>query len=157
MSINGTNAHKDQFIDYLGKKGLRVTGQRLAILEAALAHTGTFTAEALLVRARSIDDSISRATIYRTFPLLIACEILREVDVGKDFKYYTLREPKHIFQAQVICSDCDRIFEMDAPFMEWYGNSIAEKLNLEAQSQRLQVTARCPGTCTNGKGMHTAS
>lgn len=155
MSITGAEAHKDRFIAYLGKEGLRVTDQRLAILEAALAHSETFTAEALLEGARSIDDSVSRATIYRTLPILIACEVLREVDIGKDFKYYSLREPKRSFQAQVICSDCDKIFEMDAPFMEWYGNSVAEKLNLEAQSQRLQVTARCPGTCSSEQNVCT--
>ena len=25
------------------------------------------------------------------------------------------------FKAQVICVDCEKIFEVDAPFMEWYG------------------------------------
>ena len=149
MNTQGAEAHRDRFIAYLGKKDLRVTSQRLAILEAALQQTEAFTAEALLERARLIDDSVSRATIYRTCTLLIACEVLREVDVGKEVKYYSLHEPQGTFQAQVICSDCDKIFEMDAPFMEWYGNSVAEKLNLEAESQRLQVTARCPGTCTH--------
>lgn len=147
MNKEDAEAHKDRFIAYLGDKGLRLTDQRLAIIDAALSLPGTFTAEALLERARSMDDSVSRATVYRTFPLLITCDILREVDVGKDFKYYSLCKPKRAFQAQVICSDCDAIFEMDAPFMEWYGNSVAEKLNLEAQSQRLQVTARCSGKC----------
>ena len=47
------------------------------------------------------------------------------------------------FQAQVICVDCDKIFEIDAPFMEWYGKTVADKLGLEVVTQRLQVTARC--------------
>jgi Fe2+ or Zn2+ uptake regulation protein len=47
------------------------------------------------------------------------------------------------FQAQVICLDCDKIFEIDAPFMEWYGKTVADKLGLKVESQRLQVSARC--------------
>jgi Fe2+ or Zn2+ uptake regulation protein len=59
------------------------------------------------------------------------------------------------FQAQVICLDCDKIFEIDAPFMEWYGKTVADKLALEVESQRLQVTAHCSelkasGICERG-------
>ena len=54
--------------------------------------------------------------------------------------------------AQVVCLDCDRIFEIGAPFMSWYGNSVSSKLGLTPVSQRLQVSARCDalrdtGTC----------
>jgi Fe2+ or Zn2+ uptake regulation protein len=54
--------------------------------------------------------------------------------------------------AQVICLDCDRIFEISAPFMEWYGNTVSSKLDLTPVTQRLQVSARCnilkqTGTC----------
>jgi Fe2+ or Zn2+ uptake regulation protein len=45
--------------------------------------------------------------------------------------------------AQVVCLDCDRIFEISAPFMEWYGSTVSSKLNLTPESQRLQVSARC--------------
>jgi Fe2+ or Zn2+ uptake regulation protein len=43
----------------------------------------------------------------------------------------------------VICVDCDKIFEISAPFMEWYGSTVSSKLNLTPVSQRLQVSARC--------------
>ena len=43
------------------------------------------------------------------------------------------------FQAQVICVDCEKIFEIDAPFMEWYGQTVASKLGLEVVDQRLQM------------------
>jgi Fe2+ or Zn2+ uptake regulation protein len=54
--------------------------------------------------------------------------------------------------AQVVCLDCDRIFEISAPFMEWYGSTVSSKLDLSPVSQRLQVSARCnalrdTGTC----------
>ncbi len=45
--------------------------------------------------------------------------------------------------AQVICLDCDRIFEIGAPFMEWYGSTVSSKLGLTPVTQRLQVSARC--------------
>ena len=36
------------------------------------------------------------------------------------------------------------IFDVDAPFMEWYGRTVSEKLGLEVSDQRLQVQASCP-------------
>ena len=134
---------KETFKDFLTSKGLRVTNQRLAIFDAAYDHPDHFTAEDLLERSREIDDSVSRATVYRALPILTESGLIREVDVGRDYKFYMANRNATTFQAQVICSDCDKIFEIDAPFMEWYGKTVADKLALNVESQRLHVTAHC--------------
>ncbi|MBP6307286.1 MAG: transcriptional repressor, partial [Opitutaceae bacterium] len=64
-----TSEARDKFKSYLSQKGLRVTNQRLAIFDAAFAQKEHFTAEQLLNLARAIDDSVSRATVYRTLPI----------------------------------------------------------------------------------------
>lgn len=130
------------FRDFLSSKGLRITNQRQAILEAAYSATDHYTAEELLDAARKIDPTVSRATIYRTLPILTESGLVREVDIGKDYKYYMANRNANTFQAQVICMDNDRIYEIDAPFMEWYGKAVAEKLGLEVVSQKLQVHAK---------------
>ena len=76
-------------------------------------------------------------------PILIESALLREVDIGKNLKYYLPNPDNNAQVAQVICLDCDKIFEINAPFMEWYGNSVSSKLGLTPVSQRLQVTAHC--------------
>lgn len=134
---------RETFKDFLTSKGLRVTNQRLAIFDAAYEHPDHFTAEDLLDRSREIDDSVSRATVYRALPILTESGLIREVDVGRDYKFYMANRNATTFQAQVICMDCDKIFEIDAPFMEWYGKTVADKLALSVASQRLQVTATC--------------
>lgn len=139
---NSFEAARDTFRDYLGRKGLRVTAQRLAIFEAAFNHKEHFTAEELLEHARAIDRSVSRATIYRTLPILTESQLVREIDVGRDYKFYLACHGKSIDQAQVVDIESDKIYEIDAPFLEWYARSIAEKIGLEAVSQRLQVHAR---------------
>jgi Fur family ferric uptake transcriptional regulator len=133
---------RETFKRYLNEEGLRVTCQRLAIFEASFNQNEHFTAEELLEHARKIDRSVSRATIYRTLPILIKSELVREIDVGKDYKFYLASHGKRIDQAQVVDVESDKIYEIDAPFLEWYARSIAEKLGLEAISQRLQVQAR---------------
>jgi len=150
---------REKFESYLAKKGLRVTKQRQAIFDAALAQKEHFTAERLLDHARDIveqagqrRDSISRATVYRTLPLMTESALLREVDIGSGEKFYLPNTQEKIQVAQVVCLDCDRIFEIGAPFMEWYGSTVSSKLGLSPVSQRLQVSARCDvfrdkGTC----------
>jgi len=142
-SPSDSNDSHERFKAYLTKVGLRVTSQRMAIFDAAYQASQHFTAEELLEKSRAIDSSVSRATIYRTLPILTESGLIREVDVGKDYKFYMANQESRTFQAQVICMECDKIFEIDAPFMEWYGKTVAEKLGLEVVSQRLQVTARC--------------
>jgi len=141
--VVSTSEARDKFKSYLSQKGLRVTNQRLAIFDAAFAQKEHFTAEQLLNLARAIDDSVSRATVYRTLPIMTESALLREVDIGTGEKYYRPNAENGAPVAQVVCVDCDRIFEISAPFLDWYGNTVASKLGLTAVSQRLQVTARC--------------
>jgi Fur family ferric uptake transcriptional regulator len=148
------DAVRQKFKDFLAKQGLRVTNQRLAIFDAALAQKEHFTAEQLLVMAKGIDDSVSRATVYRTLPLMTECSILREVDIGSGEKFYLPITGGNNQVAQVVCVDCDKIFEISAPFMEWYGSTVSLKLGLRPVSQRLQVSAQCiayraSGRCPN--------
>lgn len=137
-------AAREKFRSFLVKKGLRATNQRLAIFDAAFSRADHFTAEQLLDFARQIDDSVSRATVYRTLPIMTESALLREVDIGSGEKFYRPNvEGTRSQVAQVVCLDCDKIFEISAPFMEWYGSTVSSKLGLTPVSQRLQVSARC--------------
>ena len=146
-------AAREKFQRFLAQKGLRATRPRLAIFDAAFAQAEHFTAEQLLDYARVIDDSVSRATVYRTLPIMTQSALLREVDIGSGEKFYrTNREGDGTQIAQVVCIDCDKIFEISAPFMSWYGSTVSSKLGLTPVTQRLQVSAHCnlfrqTGTC----------
>jgi len=145
---------RERFRNFLNDQGLRITNQRIAIFDAAFRIENHFTAEELLDHAREIDSSVSRATVYRTLPILTESSLVREIDVGKDFKFYFANPEKGNQQAQILCEDCDKIFEIDAPFLDWYGNSVSSKFGLKPVSQRLQISAQCTeyratGACKN--------
>lgn len=133
----------DAFRAYIAEQGLRATRQRMAVFEAARTIQGHYTAEDLLKKARSLDRSVSRATIYRAIPLLIGSSVIREVDVGRDHKYYLAEAGSAAFRAQLVCESCETIVEVEAPFMEWYGKAVAAKHGMRPISQKLQVTALC--------------
>ncbi len=138
-----------EFQKFLARKGLRATRARLNLYEACFRLREHFTAEELLRAARKRNRVISRATVYRTLPLLVESGAVKEIDIGKDYKFYIAAAGRPVAQAEVICLDCDKIYEIDAPFLEWYAQSIAAKVGLRAVSRRLQVRARCgqSGSC----------
>ena len=143
ISATERTRSKETFREFLTRKGLRLTNQRTAIFDAVCNQPEHFTAEDLLHYSREIDNSVSRATVYRTLPILTESGLVREIDVGRDYKFYVAYHGQPTEQAQVVCLDCDKIFDIDAPFMEWYARSVAQKVGLESENQRLQVHARC--------------
>ena len=155
--MSGSIPHEtlEGFSDFLGSKGLRMTDQRKGVFVALFKQSGHFTAEQLLKDAQNLDETVSRATVYRSLPLLVESGIIRKIDVGQENKFYALNGTSETFKAQVICSNCDRIHDVDAPFMEWYGKTVSEKLGLEVKDQRLQVQAECPEFRKNGNCSHT--
>jgi Fur family transcriptional regulator, ferric uptake regulator len=152
---------RETFEHFLKLKGLRVTEQRRAIFETAISQKEHFTADVLLERVRALAKGkyVSRATVYRTLPVMTESSLLREVDIGSGEKFYTPHIGNNSQIAQVVCMDCDKIFEISAPFMDWYGSTVSSKLGLTPVAQRLQVSARCDilkstGTCAKAGSPH---
>jgi Fur family ferric uptake transcriptional regulator len=128
---------------YLAEKGLRKTPQRDAIIQAAFSTTEHYTAEDLLARARKVDRSVSRATIYRTLPLLVECGVLREMDFGKDYKYYDPNYLEHPTHNHLICVDCQRIVEFEDQHIELLEDCITKRLGFSPASKSLRIEASC--------------
>ncbi|HVV70255.1 MAG TPA: transcriptional repressor [Verrucomicrobiae bacterium] len=143
---------KKRFLDFLSRKSLRLTTQRRAIIDTAFSTRQHFTAEQLLAWSRRRDRSVSRATVYRTLPLLTESGLVREMDFGKDYKFYDPNYAKHPHHNHIICQDCDRIVEFESEKIEQLENQISERLGFSVKSHRLQITANCEelrklGTC----------
>jgi Fur family ferric uptake transcriptional regulator len=145
---------RTRIYDYLAAKGLRKTAQRDAIIEAAFSTEKHYTAEDLLTMARAIESSVSRATVYRTLPLLVECGVLREMDFGKDQKYYDPNFNLHPTHNHLICVDCDRIVEFEDRNIETLENCITKRLGFSPASKIVRIEATCDqlklsGTCKN--------
>ncbi len=141
---------------YLAEKGLRRTTQRDAIVQAAFSTKEHYTAEELLEMAREVDRSVSRATVYRTLPLLVECGVLKEMDFGKDYKFYDPNYLDHPTHNHLICVDCSKIVEFEDQHIELLENCITKRLGFSPASKSLRIEASCDelrkrGTCKNRK------
>jgi Fur family ferric uptake transcriptional regulator len=154
MAAPGKPLAKQRFMEFLEQKNLRLTSQRQAIIDTVFSTDQHFTAEQLLEWSRQRDRSVSRATVYRTLPLLTESGLVREMDFGKDYKFYDPNYADHPNHSHIICQDCDKIVEFDSEKIEKLENEISHKLGFELKTQRLQITGRCEelkklGACKN--------
>src|SRR5438045_2773633 len=115
---------KQRFMDFLAGKKLRLTAQRRLIIETAFSTSQHFSAEQLLAWSRDRDKSISRATVYRTLPLLTESGLVREMDFGKDHKFYDPNYAEHPHHNHIICQDCEKIVEFESDKIERLENEI---------------------------------
>jgi len=140
-------------MEFLAQKNLRVTAQREAIIDSAFSTQEHFTADQLLEWSRDRDKSVSRATVYRTLPLLTESGLVREMDFGKDHKFYDPNYAAHPHHNHIICQDCDKIVEFDSDKIEQIESEISHRLGFSVKTHRLQITATCEelkkqGACT---------
>jgi len=147
---------RERIHTFLADRGLRKTMQREAIIQAAFSTTEHYTAEELLRMARKIDRSVSRATVYRTLPLLVECGVLKEMDFGKDYKFYDPNYLEHPHHNHLICVDCSRIVEFEDQHIELLEECISKRLGFSPASKSLRIEANCDelrkhGACKNRK------
>jgi len=147
---------RERIYAFLSSQGLRRTAQRDAIIDAAFDTTNHYTAEELLDMARKKEKSVSRATVYRTLPLLVESGLLKELDLGRDMKVYDPNFVDHPTHNHLICTDCDRIIEFEDANLELLENCISRRLGFSPTNKMLRIEAACDelrmrGTCENSK------
>jgi Fur family ferric uptake transcriptional regulator len=143
---------RQRFLDFLAHKRLRLTRPRRAIIETVFGTEQHFTAEELLKWAHRRDKSVSRATVYRTLPLLTESGLVREMDFGQDYKFYDPNYAERPHHNHIICQDCGKIIEFESPRMEQLQKEVSRRLGFTVKSHRLQIIATCDefrklGTC----------
>jgi len=143
MAAGEKSAAKKKFMAFLEQKNLRLTSQRQAIIDSVFSTEEHFTAEQLLDWSRHKDRSVSRATVYRTLPLLTESGLVREMDFGKDYKFYDPNYAEHPNHSHIICQDCEKIVEFESEKIVKLEDEISHKLGFSVKTQRLQITGSC--------------
>lgn len=103
---------RNQFADYLIRHGFRQTQERFAILEQAYNMEEHFDVETLYKKMLNEKGfHISRATLYNTIELLVACRLLVRHQFGTLAAQYEARikADKHF---HIICTHCGAIREI---------------------------------------------
>jgi Fur family peroxide stress response transcriptional regulator len=96
----------DKIRNKLVEKGLKVTPQRMAILEAIIKLNNHPTAENIIDYIRKNYPNIATATVYKVLDALVANELIEKVKTERDImRYDAIMESHH----HIYYSDSDRI------------------------------------------------
>lgn len=113
------------FIKLMQAKGLRITEQRLLILDAVCAGKGHTTIGEILLRVKASEPSIDQSTVYRTLDLLCKLGLVAANPSPAGGMVYEIvgQTPHH----HLLCTVCGREYAVpQAAFQSFFEQLQAE-------------------------------
>lgn len=108
--------------------GIQPTRQRLAIAQVLLQTPVHMAADDVLVSARTIFPSLSRATVYNTLPLLVEKGLLRALRLDPERTVYDSRTEAH---SHIYHEDTGMVEDLPTEMLQWHAlPQIASNLEL---------------------------
>jgi Fur family peroxide stress response transcriptional regulator len=114
----------EQIRSRLSEKNLKITPQRVSILEAIYTLNNHPTAENIIEYIRKSHPNIATGTVYKVLDVLLANGLIKKVTTDKDvMRYDGIVEKHHHFY----CSECELIEdymdpELDEILAEYFKN-----------------------------------
>ena len=132
-----------KFRAYIKEKGLRNTPERETIIEEIFAIHDHFDVDELFLRLRNKKKLISKASLYRTIPLLIESGLIKEVYFEDGHLHY-----EHIYglkhHCHLRCISCGRIIEFANDKVAKIQHGIGKQYGFVITAHRFELQGYCP-------------
>ena len=142
-SDDRTREALERFERFLHQKDLRLTEARAAIVEAALARHGHYPIEDLIADLKQRGIRGSKATVYRTLPLLAEAGILEPAIVAGDAKSYETTFGRH-HHDHLLCSRCGKVVEFEFEAFEILQKEVAARYGYRLEGHHHELVGTCP-------------
>jgi len=128
----------------LSSRGVRMTQQRRAILSVIETTNSHLDANQILQKARRVDASVDRSTVYRTLRLLKRQGLIDELDLmhlNGEAHYYERRSgTDHIHMA---CLRCGKISEFVSEVFDSLKHQMESDCRFHILVARLEIGGYC--------------
>ncbi|TAL24490.1 MAG: transcriptional repressor [Nitrospirae bacterium] len=130
------------FREFLQKKGLKFTKERAAILKGVFSARGHFDPDDLLIKMRGKGIRVSKASIYRTLPLLLESGLIEQVlKVDKHAHYeHTFGRGHH---DHLICLKCGKVIPLYSRKLEKLQENLCRKEKFKCLTHTLEIRGYC--------------
>ncbi len=131
------------FSDYLEENRFRYTPERKRILKEVFSMSNHFEADELYLSLRQKGGNrISRATVYRTLPLLEESGLIRRVVFIDKHTHYELVYG-HMHHEHLVCLNCGTVIEFYNKSLEDTLERVAKEKKFKPIAHKLEITGYC--------------
>lgn len=133
--------HYDSLVHGLKAAGLKLTPQRLAILELLADNRTHPTAAAIYQQLQRRFPTMSQTTVYNTLDSLVKLGLIHEIGrVGDDAAHYDADTDPHV---NVICQNCGKIVDVVADDQVPSLEAMAKRSGFEIHGARIVYYGLC--------------
>lgn len=137
----------ENFKEILKSHGLKVTNQRVILLEALSKHKGEhLTPEEIYEIVKEEHPEIGLATVYRTIQLLCQLELVEKVVLVDGIVRYEMTERDRgsaHHHHHIICLDCGNVESFEDDLLENLESAIAKKTGFEVVNHEVKFYGYC--------------
>lgn len=139
--------NEEKVKDLLREKGLKVTSQRLMVLNILSAHGDEhLTVEEIYDLAKEESPEIGLATIYRTVQVLLELHVIETVTFDDGFARYELNGEEtgsgHRHH-HAICTQCGKVYSLETDLLDTLEKQVFESLGFEVTDHEVKLYGLC--------------
>lgn len=139
--------NEEKVKDLLREKGLKVTSQRLMVLNILSAHGDEhLTVEEIYDLAKEESPEIGLATIYRTVQVLLELHVIEKVTFDDGFARYELNGEEtgsgHRHH-HAICTQCGKVYSLETDLLDTLEKQVFKSLGFEVTDHEVKLYGLC--------------
>ena len=127
--------------EHLVSGGYKVTHPRLSVLNAAVAHSGSFTAADIEHWLGERKQSPGAASIFRTLKLLTELGLMQRIHGVEECHRYTLSQGH---AHRVVCVTCGDLVEFEDCALKALAERLEQSTGYRIQAHLLEFFGQCP-------------
>ncbi len=126
----------------LNVAGMRVTNQRVLIMEIIQQGEGHLDADEIYRQARKKEPRLSLSTVYRTLQVLKKLGLVEELHFDEEHHHYEVKSSAE--HHHLICLGCGRVVEFHYPLSRYVKRNIPEARDFDIIETEVRMTGYCP-------------
>jgi Fur family ferric uptake transcriptional regulator len=129
-------------IELLRSQGMRMTPQRIAIVQEIMQAPGYLVPLGVIERVKARVPGVSASTVYRTLERLEELGILAHVHLENGVGYHQVSDPQH---AHLTCTACGREQEVSEALLSRLERSIEQEHGFRPDFSHHPISGLCAG------------